>query len=156
MCRLRRCKGRHMFTSAPPGSLMVSWGDRNTCSGWGHSGSTLPGATPQMNVRFLDWLTPKFPALSTPKRTCIKVHPLTVSTRLTMASASFARELYFSDTGVCHGICQQPDLGRLKCCRLHRLPSHQVMIRLTLMPCHAHPTRGASKRLAVAPDDVAV
>ena len=58
------------LTSAPPGSLMVSWGERNTCSGCGHSGSTLPGATPQMKVRFRDWLTPKLPAFSTPKRTC--------------------------------------------------------------------------------------
>ena len=58
------------LTSAPPGSFMVSWGEGNTYSGCGHSGRTLPGATPQMKVRFRDWLTPKLPAFSTPKRTC--------------------------------------------------------------------------------------
>ena len=42
------------LTSAPPGSLMVSWGERNTCSGCSHSGSMLPGAIPQMKVCFRD------------------------------------------------------------------------------------------------------
>ena len=65
----------HTLTSAPPGSLMVSCGDLKTCRGWGHSGRALPGATPQMKVRFLDWLTPKLPAFSTPKRTCISKQP---------------------------------------------------------------------------------
>lgn len=60
-------------TCTPPGSLMVSCGDLKTCSGLGQSGSTLPGATPQMNVRLRDWLTPKLPAFSTPNRTC-RVH----------------------------------------------------------------------------------
>jgi hypothetical protein len=53
-----------------PGRLMVSCGERNTCSGAGQAGRSLSGATPQMNVRLRDWLTPKLPALSTPKRTC--------------------------------------------------------------------------------------
>ena len=57
-------------TCTPPGRLMVSWGERKTCSSDGQSGRGLPGATPQMKVRLRDWLTPKLPALSTPKRTC--------------------------------------------------------------------------------------
>ena len=65
--RLAAC-GR--VTCTPPGRLMVSCGDLNTCSSVGQSGRGLPGATPQMKVRLRDWLTPKLPAFSTPNLTC--------------------------------------------------------------------------------------
>jgi hypothetical protein len=48
---------------------MVSWGERKTWTGVGHSGSFSPGAAAQMKVRLRDWDTPKLPAFSTPKRT---------------------------------------------------------------------------------------
>jgi hypothetical protein len=74
-------------TSRPPGSLMVSCGEWKTCSGAGHSGISLPGATPQMNVRLRDWLTPKLPAFSTPKRTCRHHGSQTLSTNVISAFA---------------------------------------------------------------------
>jgi hypothetical protein len=60
----------HWRTCTLPGSLMVSCGEWNTCWGEGQSGSASPGAAAQIKVRLRDWLTPKLPALSTPKRTC--------------------------------------------------------------------------------------
>ena len=50
---------------------MVSCDERKTCCGLGQAGRMLSGATPQMKVRLRDWLTPKLPAFSTPKRTCM-------------------------------------------------------------------------------------
>ena len=58
------------LTLTPPGKLMVSCGERKMCSSCGQSGSRSPGAAAQMKVRLRDWLTPKLPAFSTPKRTC--------------------------------------------------------------------------------------
>lgn len=67
--------GRH-GERTPPGRLIVSWGEANTCEASGHSGRVSPGAPAMMKVRLRDWATPKLPAFNTPNRTCNPQTPL--------------------------------------------------------------------------------
>ena len=113
MTRVKRVKSgqRHeVGTCTLPGRLMVSWDERKTCWGLGQAGRKLPGATPQMKVRFLDWLTPKLPALSTPKRTCMTTAGIIRGDEWIMQKQIFEPELPAFNTHLSTPACNFQEL----------------------------------------------